>query len=389
MRINKNQYNCCGCTACENICPKQAITMQPDNLGFLYPQIDDSKCIDCGLCVKTCNFSDNYKTIQSNNYPIIFAVRSNKTEELQKSQSGASFFELAKTFIQCGGIVYGAALTFDFSVKHIKVETLEELDKLRMSKYTQSRLTTILQQVRTDLQNGNKVLFSGTPCQVSGLNSFIPERLKEKLTTIDLICHGVPSPSVWKEYIKYIEKKHGILQSCTFRDKAFGWASHFETFRFSNGKIKSTRIFRDLFYSHLMLRYSCYKCPFTNLNRVADITVGDFWGWHNFSTQFNDNLGVSLVFVNSKKGERLYNTTKPNLLYIQSNVEDCLQPQLQYPSPMHPEREQFEQDFIAKGFQFVAKKYGAIGIRFVINQINENLKFVYDKAKWHLKHILK
>ena len=232
MRINKNQYNCCGCTACENICPKQAITMQPDNLGFLYPQIDDSKCIDCGLCVKTCNFSDNYKTIQSNNYPIIFAVRSNKTEELQKSQSGAAFFELAKTFIQCGGIVYGAALTFDFSVKHIKVETLEELDKLRMSKYTQSRLTTILQQVRTYLQNGNKVLFSGTPCQVSGLNSFIPERLKEKLTTIDLICHGVPSPSVWKEYIKYIEKKHGILQSCTFIDKEFGWASNFETFRF-------------------------------------------------------------------------------------------------------------------------------------------------------------
>lgn len=389
MRINKNQYDCCGCTACESICPKQAITMQPDNLGFLYPQIDDSKCIDCGLCIKICNFSDNYKINKANNYPLIFAVRSKDIEELHKSQSGAAFFEFAKIFIQNGGIVYGAALTSDFSVKHIKVETFDELDRLRMSKYTQSQLTNIFHQVKTDLQQGKKVLFSGTPCQISGLNGFLPDKLKSQLTTIDIICHGVPSPSVWKEYIKYTEHKYGVtVSNCLFRDKAFGWASHFETFIFSNGKTMSTRIFRDLFYSHLMLRYSCYVCPFTNLNRVGDITVGDFWGWTNNNVQFNDNLGVSLVFVNTEKGERLYKVTIPNIQYIQTNEKECLQPQLQYPSHKHPQREQFEKDFIQRGFEHVAKKYGVIGIRFAMKQFKDNVKTVFNKIKWHLNILL-
>lgn len=196
MRINKNKYDCCGCTACASICPRQAITMKPDLLGFLYPSIDNDVCIDCGLCVKTCQFSG--LSINANSTPIVFAVRSKDIKELSKSQSGAAFFELAKAFIQSGGVVYGAALGMDFSVKHIRVDTLGELDRLRMSKYTQSLISGVLQQVKADLKSGLSVLFSGTPCQISGINGFVPDKLKAKLTTIDLVCHGVPSPYVWK-----------------------------------------------------------------------------------------------------------------------------------------------------------------------------------------------
>ena len=388
MRLNKNQYNCCGCTACENICPKQAISMQPDSLGFLYPKIDNDKCIDCGSCVRICKFTDGLGN-ESKDLPIVFAVRSKNVKELCKSQSGAAFFELAKVFIQLGGVVYGASLESDFTVKHIKVTTLEGLDRLRMSKYTQSQLSGILQQVKADLQNGRNVLFSGTPCQISGLNAFIPEKNKMKLTTIDLVCHGVPSPFVWKKYIEYLEDKYGTVKGCIFRDKKFGWASHFETFSFSNGKTMSTRIFRDLFYDNLMLRYSCYECPFTNFNRVSDITIGDFWGWSKFSTQFNDNLGVSLVLINSEKGKYLFNAVKPYIQYIQSNANDCLQPQLQHPSQKNPHREQFEYDFEQKGFQYVARKYGAIGFNYIVKMLLICYQVFYNKVKWHLKRIIK
>lgn len=385
MRMHKGLYDCCGCTACENICPKHAITMQPDLLGFLYPRIDDKKCIDCGLCEKICSFSINYKQKCHCENQIVFAVRSRKKENLLKSQSGAAFFEFAKSFIKLGGIVYGASLDTDFVVKHIRVDTIAGLERLRLSKYTQSQLETIFQQVKKDLQNGIKVLFSGTPCQIAGLNSFISEKLRSLLTTIDVICHGVPSPSVWQEYIKYIGNKYGKIRCCIFRDKKFGWASHFESFIFCNGKTMSTRIFRDLFYNHLILRYSCYKCPFTNLERVGDITIGDFWGWSNISTEFNDNLGVSLVFINTERGQFLFNSTKPHILYIKSNVINCLQPQLQYPAPKHPKREQFEIDFNQRGFQYVAKQYGVIGFQYHLRRLLKNFVTLCDKVKWHIK----
>ena len=147
----------------------------------------------------------------------------------------------------------------------------------------------------------------------------------------------------------------------------------------------STRIFRDLFYNHLILRYSCYKCPFTNLERVGDITIGDFWGWSNISTEFNDNLGVSLVFINTERGQFLFNSTKPHILYIKSNVINCLQPQLQYPAPKHPKRGQFEIDFNQRGFQYVAKQCGVIGFQYHLRRLLKNFVTLCDKVKWHIK----
>ncbi len=385
MHINKTAETCCGCTACENICPRGAITMLPDKLGFYYPYVDVSKCIDCGLCVKVCDFTPSYARKNKYSQPLVYAIRSLDKSELNRSQSGAAFFEFAKTFLQSGGIVYGAGLEPDFSVKHRRVDTINDLEKLRMSKYTQSNMTNVFREIRSDLLNKRKVLFSGTPCQVCGLNSYIGTQLGENLTTIDLVCHGVPSPSVWREYIKFIEKKNGPIRTCTFRDKSFGWASHYESFLLQNGHKIARRIFRDLFYSHIMLRQSCYNCPFTNLNRVADITIGDFWGWSKISNEFNDNLGLSLVLVNSDKGRSLLTNTK-NIICRESSANDCLQPQLQHPAQRHPCREIFEAEFAAKGFEYVARKYGVIGLRYQINKILLNLKHIYFALVWHLKH---
>lgn len=369
MRINKNKSNCSGCTACFNICPRQAIKMHPDNLGFLYPSIDDNLCIDCGLCEKVCSFSINYKRYSSFSEPKVFAMRSKDLQELSKSQSGAAFFEFAKKHIIDGGVVYGAAMDNSFEVIHIRVSSIQELDRLRLSKYTQSRLNDIFKRVRKDLQDGLNVLFSGTPCQISGLNSYIQEYLKINLTTIDLVCHGVPSPFVWKEYLTYNETKYGKIKKCVFRDKKYGWNCHIESFYYKSGINKKSHIFKDLFYENLMLRYSCYSCPFTNLKRCSDITIGDFWGWSKISHEFNDNLGLSLVLLNSEKGESFFKLIEPNIEYRESNIVDCLQPQLKEPSYMHPKRDDFEVDFVNRGFEYVAKKYGALGYQYALKKL--------------------
>lgn len=232
-----NPADCCGCTACASICNHDAITMIPDALGFLYPVVDTTKCTDCGLCEKVCSFNDNYDTSLNLPEPIAYGARHKDIDEVMRSRSGAVFAAISDYILENGGVIYGAGYTDHFRVVHKRATTKEERNEFRGSKYVQSDMNTVFRQVKKDLKDGLTVLFSGTPCQTSGLNSFVGTKLRENLILIDLVCHGVPGPYLWRDYIDYLEKKEGArITWVNFRDKEqFGWAAHRETFKFSGG----------------------------------------------------------------------------------------------------------------------------------------------------------
>lgn len=354
----KNPADCCGCTACSSICAHDAIAMVPDALGFLYPKVDKGKCVECGLCEKVCAFNDHYDTSLNLNKPSAYAARHKDMNEVETSRSGAAFIAISDYILEQGGVVYGAGYTDHFRVIHKRATTKKERDEFKGSKYVQSDMTGVFRQVKKDLLDGLIVLFSGTPCQTSGLNSYVGKRLREKLFLVDIVCHGVPGPYMWRDYIAYLEKKQGApIVWVNFRDKQkYGWADHQETFKFKNGGGKMS--FTDLFYKHVMFRKSCGKCHFTNTVRPSDITIADFWGWEKTDPNFNaDDKGCSLVLVNTEKGRQLFNAVKDRMNIIPAELDCCLQPNMLHPSKMHPKRDKFEAEYIKKGFEYVYLKY--------------------------------
>lgn len=305
----KDKALCCGCTACASICPKEAITMVPDVLGFKYPEVDTSKCIECGLCEKICSFNENYDKTLNLHEPVIFAARHNDIHEVETSRSGAAFIAISDYVLENGGIVYGVGYKDHFKVVHKRATTKEERNEFKGSKYVQSDLDGIFKQVKEDLKEGYTVLFSGTPCQTAGLNSFVGKKLRENLILVDIVCHGVPSPYIWRDYLAYIEKKYkNRVLKVDFRDKSrVGWSGHVESFVFENGEKIESKIYTDLFYKHIMLRPSCGNCHYTNLKRPSDITLADFWGWEKTNPNINiDDKGISLMLINSAKGFNIY-----------------------------------------------------------------------------------
>lgn len=281
IHIEKEQ-NCCGCTACVNICSHKAIEMKPDALGFMYPRVDTSLCVDCGLCERICSFNDNYSKEHILLMPKAFAARHKSIKEIENSRSGAAFVALSDWILSQNGIIYGVGFRDHFRVVHKRAICKNERDEFRGSKYVQSDLGAIFKLVENDLKCKKTVLFSGTPCQVAGLLAFIPKKLRDNLYTIDIVCHGVPSPYIWRDYLYYLEKKVGKhFEKVNFRDKSKGWTSHKESYVAGN-KIYYSSIYTDLFYKHIIFRPSCGICYFANLKHPADITLADFWGWeHN------------------------------------------------------------------------------------------------------------
>lgn len=210
-------------------------------------------------------------------------------------------------------------------------------------------------------------MFSGTPCQTAGLNSFVGKKLRENLFLVDIVCHGVPGPYVWRDYLSFLEKKYKspIIQ-VNFRNKIkFGWAAHFETYTFSNGVEKDKHGYTYLFYKHIMLRKSCEKCPYTNLQRPSDITLADFWGWEKTNPSLNkDNKGISLLFLNTQKGQNLFNLIKNRLYTTPAELKNCLQGNLKRPSKADSSRDKFEYDYSHKGFKYVFYKYGEDSLKY-------------------------
>ena len=301
-----NKEDCCGCSACYNICPQGAIIMKPDALGFLYPAIDEEKCIKCGLCKRVCAFNKNYEK-SLNISPIVYGARHKDINKVNNSRSGATFVALTDYILENGGIVYGVGYKDHFVVVHKRATDKLERDEFRGSKYVQSDLTDVFKHVKQDLIQGKKVLFSGTPCQTSGLNAFIGKRLRENLYLVDIVCHGVPAPYIWRDFLKYSEVQKGEkIIDVNFRDKTeVGWTAHIESLTYASGK-RLARKYTRLFCEHIMFRKSCGVCHFANTVRPSDITIADFWGWQKTDESFNkDDKGVSLVLCNTKKGRAI------------------------------------------------------------------------------------
>lgn len=368
----KDKADCCGCTACASICPKGAITMEPDTLGFKYPKVNLSKCIDCGLCEEVCAFNDNYDKSLNLKEPKIYAARHKDIHEIETSRSGAAFIAISDYILDNGGIVYGVGYKGHFRVAHKRATTKKERNEFKGSKYVQSDLEGIFRQIKEDLKQGNTVLFSGTPCQTAGLNSYIGTKLRENLVLVDIVCHGVPSPYIWRDYITYIEKKYkDKVVKVDFRDKSrVGWSGHIESFSFNSGNKIESNLFTNLFYKHIMFRPACGICHFSNIMRPSDLTLADYWGWEKKDSYINnDNKGISLLFCNSVKGVNLFNSIKDNINYLSLNIKECYQPNLHHPTLLNKQSKIFQIDYQSHGFSFVVKKYCNLGIWKYINKI--------------------
>lgn len=356
----RGKHDCSGCSACADVCPAAAITMAPDAEGFLYPVVDADKCIRCGKCDKVCGFVPKSQWEPGFEYPRAYGIKHKEESTRLTSRSGAAFVAFSDRILDAGGVVYGAAFQKDFSVKHIRAVTREARDLMKGAKYVQSDVSGVFTQVAEDLKAGKDVLFSGTPCQISGLLAMLQDRKvdREKLVCCDLVCHGTPSPAIWKDYVAHVEKKHGSpVKVANFRDKSFGWEAHCESFLLENGKKIAGRDYTDLFYEHIMMRPSCHNCKFANVNRVADLTLADFWGIEKNDAAFNDNKGVSLVLVSSQKGADLLEAVKENLHWFECEITNCLQPTLVKPTAVSGRRELFWEDYGQMDFAAFLKKY--------------------------------
>lgn len=361
MPIDKTKDNCSGCTACINICPRSCISMVSDTLGFKYPKVNLEKCINCNLCIKICPFHLNYEISLNFESPISYGGRSKNLEDVEHSQSGAAFVLLSDWILENHGIVYGAGYGEHFQVIHKRAINAEERDEFRGSKYVQSNLGNIYQCVKQDLKNKKIVMFSGTPCQTAGLLAYLGSSYRENLYIMDIVCHGVPGPTVWNDYLYYLEKKEkSEIINVNFRDKSIeGWHSHIESFKFKDGHKVVRKKYTDIFYSNIAMRYSCANCPFSNLHRPSDITVADLWGVErtDAATIAADNKGCSLFLINTLKGLHWFDCIKDKLDFVTIDISECMQPNLQQPSSLHRFRDEYERDYGKYGFLYTEKKY--------------------------------
>lgn len=305
MIIIKSKYDCCGCGACAQRCPHNAIELIQDNEGFLYPQIDESICIDCGLCERVCPIINQELPSE----PIkVFAAKNNDENIRQLSSSGGIFTLLATKVINNGGVVFGAIFNAKWEVEHDYTDTIEGLAKFRGSKYVQSKINNNYILAEEYLKDGKQVLFSGTPCQIAGLKRFLRKEY-ENLICVDIICHGVPSPFIWQKYLEQYNSTE--LSSISFRDKTNSWKRYEVVIRQGEKTLIrediGKNIYMKLFLSDLCLRPSCSNCSSKSGKSKSDITIADFWGIQHIHPDFDDDKGCNLVLINSEKGLNLFN----------------------------------------------------------------------------------
>ena len=327
----RKKHNCCGCSACKQLCPQHCIILKEDNEGFLYPQVDKQRCTSCGICEKVCPVLN-----QTAAYPPlkVCAAKNKDAQELLLSSSGGLFVVFAKKTIKDGGVVFGARFDESWNVIHSYTETEEGICAFIGSKYVQSRIGNTYSEARTFLRSGRKVLFTGTSCQIAGLKTFLGHEY-DNLLTIDVICHGAPSPLVWKRYISDITKDviNGRVKRISFRDKRHGWKNFSfvltYSYSLSNGNPETTSLshtfekdpYMQLFLSNMTLRPSCYHCPSKGGKSKSDLTIADFWGIEGVRADFDDDKGVGLLIVNTEKGQCA--TDKESLSLIEVSLSEA------------------------------------------------------------------
>lgn len=365
--------NCCGCTACANICNRKAITMIEDNEGFLYPVVNEVLCNNCALCEKVCPILKRKNKVYSKSYKELYAVRHKDENILLNSSSGGAFSAIADWIIQNDGVVYGAVYNEDMQVVHARATTDNECAKMRGSKYSQSNLSGVFLKCKNDLKQGKHVLFTGTPCQIAGLKSFLVHQY-DNLYTIDLVCHAVPSPRVFADYVNSVNKKYkDKLNHINMRyKKSCGWSHSFSfCYSFCSGKVIVDPIglsnWGRYFFSGYIDRPSCHQCLFTNFDREGDITIADFWDDLMLRPDLKSSKGTSLLMVNTEKGLKLF--TQISSLYIWKISEyESLQRCLIKPSDASPKREEFWKYYLQNGYDETIKKFFPISQKRVLYQ---------------------
>ena len=355
---------CTGCRTCEQLCPTGSISMESDQEGFLIPLINQSTCIDCQLCVKRC--PQNH-LMESKVPSSVYAFRYKEEEELLNSASGGAFIAIAHHVIESGGIVYGAAyIDDDLHVAHVKVDNIENLSRLQSSKYVQSNTLQTYKDVKNNLLLGRTVLYSGTPCQIAGLKSFLKKEY-ETLLTVDVICHGVPSPLLFEKYIQWLSKKISKIVCYNFRDKSSGWGLGYK----ARAKARALTLPGELdpYYYHFLegntYRECCYQCKYAKKSRVSDLTIGDYWGIEKEHPNFYSIKGVSCVLVNSKNGRVAFDSIQKDSYILESTFEKVSN---ENGNLLHPTKRSALRDNIYKGIN--SKDVDAF--------FSENLKFKKD-----------
>ena len=317
-----------GCSACAQVCPRNAIEMRVDPEGFRYPAVDHDVCIHCDLCSSACPM-DRKEHQKKSSAVQAFAAINMDAQIRDKSSSGGIFTIIAESILADGGVVFGAAFSEDFRcVIHKAAESKEELEALRGSKYLQSRIGNTYQQTKDFLETGRRVLFTGTPCQIAGLHGFL-KKTYPNLFTLDVICHGVPSPLVWEKYIEYHEKKAGEkIQQVHFRMKKPSWQDFSLQLLFGNGreyrKKHNDDMYMRCFLQNVDLRPSCYACKFKLDDMEAGCTLGDFWGIGGILTEADYQKGVSLVLLRTEKGNALFSGVMDKLWIREVDVDQAL-----------------------------------------------------------------
>lgn len=362
---SKIHEDCCGCGACVDICPEKAIKMTEDDESFLYPQIDSKKCISCHLCEKACPIGYK-KWISKENIVSYLGVASE--EVIFESSSGGAFTAIYKTFLECGYLIYGVKFNDRLQVLHDCADTIEGCKEFRKSKYVQSNTNHCYVKIAEQLQNGKKILFTGTPCQCAALTTFLDAKkilTKRNLLTVSLLCHGVPSQTIFDSYIKELTEKNGDILNFMFRYKSLKHGkpnSRSARICFSSGKIKmvnaSTDAFLKGYYTRLFYRPSCEKCMFARPERVSDITIADAWGIERLYPMFNPLKGASLILFNTDKGKESISSIKERIYIKELDLEWVLDSQeiFSRPTLMHKNRDLFFYLWKTNGFHYAVKK---------------------------------
>lgn len=359
----EEKKKCCGCGACVNACGQDCISMEMDEEGFFYPYIDQTLCINCGLCVTKCHMINEVQN--ENKHKIDCYAAYNKDEnKMLEGSSGGIFESLCDVVCNMQGVIYGAVLDDGLVVKHQRALTMEQAKRFRKSKYLQSDIGNTFSMAKKDLEEGRMVLFSGTPCQVGGLYGYLGKQY-DKLYTVDIVCHGVPSNRVFKKYLGALEKKYNSTPiSICWRDKRDGWGPNKVSVKLENGQEiinkSSSNAMQFGFLNNLYLRPSCYECNYAHIPRIADITLGDFWGYDGALLTQNQNRGISMVAVSSKKGKEMFEKIRFELIIEQVDIEYCKNKSYHFDSApiWNSDRNNFMKEFReGKNFIELARKY--------------------------------
>lgn len=321
----KKKTDCCGCTACFNICPAKAITMDADEEGFLYPAVDRQKCVECGLCEKVCPI--RHKVCHEENTEG-YIIRYKDEEIVRESTSGGAFTAFAGCLLNSGYIVYGVGYDKNMRVIHKAAADKDGLQEMRGSKFVQSTLGTKFQEIRKQLKQGKHVLFTGTPCQVAGLCSFLGGK-PENLMCVDFVCRGVPSPGLWQNYVAMMEHKYGSkITGARFKHKTYGYHATTMKIDFANGKTYygSGRVdpMMKAFVSEMASRPSCHACAFKGIQRLSDITIFDCYEFSQITGKRDDDKGYSSVLVHTQQGKDLINKVRANMTVYEADTDKLI-----------------------------------------------------------------